>query len=259
MAEPQERRGAEHEPGGERRDRPPVVAPPCHDLVPAEPGQEHQLGGEREEAERMRRHQEQRGQGVRHGPPEPPRPQEHEHQPQAPVRAGDHRRVAARELGEVDGDGGDSGDDGHRRPARPAHELAPAAVRQTDGEDAEEGRRKPQAKDVVPPVERGVHDQVVERRPVPVLDRHVQHVAHARLARDVQRHDLVVVQGPEVEPEPDDENGVAHDSDSAQERGPSFGHKSPHLGAREHRRGIIGQRGPSRATGTLARWSPTPT
>ena len=139
--------------------------------------------------------------------------------------------------------GVDGGDDGHRGPARPAHQLAPAAVRQADGEDAEEGRRKPQAEDVVPPVERGVHDQVVERRPVPVPDRHVQHVARARLARDVQRHDLVVVQRPEVEPEPDDENGVAHDGGTAQERGPSSGHKSPHLDAREHRRGIIGQRG----------------
>ena len=73
-------------------------------------------------------------------------------------------------------------------------------------------------------------DEVVQRGPVPVLDRDVQHVAGARLAGDVQRHDLVVVQRPEVEPEPDDEDGIARHGDTAQERGPPLGRKSPHPG-----------------------------
>ena len=58
------------------------------------------------------------------------------------------------------------------------------------------------------------------------MDRDVQDVACARLAGDVQGHHLVVVQRPEVEAEPDDEDGIAGHGDTAQERGPPLGRRA---------------------------------
>ena len=111
----------------------------------------------------------------------------------------------------------------------------------------------------MPPVERGVHEQVVQRRPVPVLDRDVQHVARARLARDVQRHDLVVVQraGSRARTRPRRRNGVsATTAASGRPRAraaPSRPARPASRTPRAHRRGIIGQRGRRGPPGTLPR------
>ena len=113
--------------------------------------------------------------------------------------------------------GGD-GRDQHRRP--PRRRRGPAARARSRSQRRPRGSRTAPTAAAGPGCrarqhERGVHGQVVQRRPVPVVDGDVQHVARRRARGDRQRHALVVVQRPEVEPEPDHRDGVGDGRDTA--------------------------------------------
>ncbi len=133
----------------------------------------------------------------------PARPHQDQHEPGAEVGARDHGRVAAGELAEVDRDRRGRGHDRHHGAPGAAEQLAPEAVADGDGDDAEQRRGQPQPEDVVPPQEDGVHQQIVQRRAVAVVDRDAQHVQGRCPGRDAQRDALVVVQRAEIEAEPD--------------------------------------------------------
>ena len=97
-----------------------------------------------------------------------------------------------------------------------------------------EGRRSP--KHVVAHRQRGVHQQVVQRRPVPVVDRGVQHAANGVQRGHLQRHRLVVLERPEHQTEPEDARAVAKRGDAGQHLGPVSGQEPAHDGGLSRRR-----------------------
>jgi hypothetical protein len=125
------------------------------------------------------------------------------------------------------------GRDQHRQhgAAGSAQQLATETVGERDGEDAEQRGGQAQPQHVVAQHQRRVHGQVVQRRPVAVVDGNVQHVACGRARGDRQRHALVVVQRPVVEPETDHGDGVGHGCDHRRERSPAGGQEGAHRAA----------------------------
>ncbi len=155
------------------------------------------------------------------------------------VGRGDHRGVAAGELAQVDHDRRRGRDDRDHRSAGAADQLAAEAVADRHRDDAEQRRGQPQPQDVVPPRERRVHQQVVQRRAVAVVDRDPQHIERRRPRRDAERDALVVVERAEVEPEPDHHDGVGQGGGQRHERRPAGAQETACTVASQHRRGII--------------------
>ena len=149
----QEREAAqEHRRGGGRR-QPALAGDPVAQPDGRVPRHQHQLRQEGEQPERVRGHQHQGREGIRHHPAGPARPHQDQHEPGAEVGARDHGRVAAGELAEVDRDRRGGGHHRHHGAPGTAEQLAPEAVADGDGDDAEDRRGQAQPEDVVPPQE----------------------------------------------------------------------------------------------------------
>jgi hypothetical protein len=125
------------------------------------------------------------------------------------------------------------GRDEHRQhgAAGSAQQLAAEAVGERDGEDAEQRRGQAQPQHVVPQHQRRVHGQVAQRRSVAVVDGDVQHVARRWARGHRQRHALIVVQRPVVEPETDHGDGVGNGCKHRRERSPAGGQEGAHRAA----------------------------
>ena len=89
-----------------------------------------------------------------------------------------------------------------------------------------------------------MHQQIVQRRAVAVVDRHAQHVQRRCPGRDAQRDALIVVQRAEIEAEPDHHDGVREGGDERHQGRPLGPEKAAGTVASQHRRGIIRHRPP---------------
>ena len=219
-----------------RDQRPPRPAAVAQQRPQPQHRQQDQLGEQREQAERVGAGEQQDGDAPGHRPAELPGAQQDQHQPQAQEAGREHRRVAARELPEVHDHRGRRDDHRHHGALDAAQQLAAEAVGQADRGHAQQRRGKAQPEHVVAHRQRGVHQQVVQRRPVPVVDRRIQHAANGVQRGDLQRHRLVALERPEHQTEPEDARAVAKRGDAGQHLGPVGGQEPAHDGGLSRRR-----------------------